>query len=173
MSRFSDIRQWAEDRNLIAGSTAEKQFVKLMEEFGEVAAGIARGNGAAILDGIGDCIVVLTIITAQLGGDIGEALAREGVADVDAPPHWVGRDACFQTVAQTLAKIELRPDSRMTAYQGLQIRNAVLRLRDLAHRHGLRLSDCIEHAWSEIKDRRGRMVDGVFIKEADLGEVAP
>jgi len=27
--------------------------------------------------------------------------------------------------------------------------------------------DCINMAWNEIKDRKGRMVDGVFIKEAD------
>lgn len=30
------IEQWAEDRNLILGSTPQKQFIKLMEEFGEL-----------------------------------------------------------------------------------------------------------------------------------------
>src|SRR5690625_3090516 len=32
----------------------------------------------------------------------------------------------------------------------------------------LNIEDCIEHAYNEIKDRQGRMVNGVFVKEEDL-----
>ena len=31
---------------------------------------------------------------------------------------------------------------------------------------GLSFDDCLESAWDEIKDRRGKMVDGIFVKEA-------
>jgi NTP pyrophosphatase (non-canonical NTP hydrolase) len=31
---------------------------------------------------------------------------------------------------------------------------------------GLSFDECQEAAWSEIKDRRGRLIDGVFVKEA-------
>lgn len=97
MSRFEDIRQWARDRNLIEGSTPEKQFVKLMEEAGELAGDLARGR--LIADDIGDMVVVLTILAAQ---------------------------------------------------------------------KGITIENCIELAWDEIKDRKGRMIDGVFVKEADF-----
>lgn len=30
--------------------------------------------------------------------------------------------------------------------------------------------DCLAIAWAEIKDRRGRMVDGIFVKAEDLEE---
>lgn len=30
---------------------------------------------------------------------------------------------------------------------------------------GLTMSECIEQAWNEIKDRKGRMENGVFVKE--------
>lgn len=33
---------------------------------------------------------------------------------------------------------------------------------------GIEIDDCIDAAYEEIKDRKGRMVDGVFVKEADL-----
>lgn len=33
---------------------------------------------------------------------------------------------------------------------------------------GLTMQECIEAAWNEIKDRKGRMINGVFVKEADL-----
>jgi len=32
---------------------------------------------------------------------------------------------------------------------------------------GYTLAHCLEHAYNEIKDRRGVMLDGVFIKEDD------
>ena len=31
--------------------------------------------------------------------------------------------------------------------------------------HGMSLQECIESAWAEIKDRKGKMVDGMFVKE--------
>jgi hypothetical protein len=33
---------------------------------------------------------------------------------------------------------------------------------------GVTIEACIEMAYDEIKDRKGRMIDGVFVKEADL-----
>ena len=60
---IKNIEQWAEDRNLIEGSTPQKQFIKLMEEFGELCAGIARNDKEKIKDSIGDCSVVVIILT--------------------------------------------------------------------------------------------------------------
>ena len=99
MNRLEDIRRWARDRNIIEGATPQAQFVKLIEEVGELASGIAKGRHAVVVDGIGDAVVVLTILAAQ---------------------------------------------------------------------HGMRIEDCIEVAWQEIKDRKGEMRNGTFVKEADL-----
>jgi NTP pyrophosphatase (non-canonical NTP hydrolase) len=33
---------------------------------------------------------------------------------------------------------------------------------------GVNIEDCIETAYNEIKDRRGKMVNGTFVKESDL-----
>ena len=71
---FGRIRQWASDRNLINGSDAKSQFVKLMSEVGELASAIdamwpdkfSKENVDAVRDGIGDCAVMLTIIAEQL-----------------------------------------------------------------------------------------------------------
>lgn len=92
------IRGWAHDRNLIRGSDVKSQFVKLMEEAGELAQAIAKKNDGEAKDAIGDCVVVLTILSAQMGFEIEE---------------------------------------------------------------------CIAAAWNEIKDRRGKLIDGVWIKEGE------
>jgi NTP pyrophosphatase (non-canonical NTP hydrolase) len=92
------IRQWATDRNLIKGSDIKSQFVKLIEEAGELANSIAKKNDIEFADAIGDMVVVLTIMAAQ---------------------------------------------------------------------NGMMIEDCIDAAWQQIRDRKGKMVDGIFIKEAD------
>ena len=38
----------------------------------------------------------------------------------------------------------------------------------IANQHGTTLGNCYADAYKEIKDRKGKMVDGVFIKESDL-----
>ncbi|MBN6886225.1 NTP pyrophosphatase (non-canonical NTP hydrolase) [Cytobacillus horneckiae] len=38
----------------------------------------------------------------------------------------------------------------------------------LAMQLNLNIEDCISAAYEEIKDRKGKMVNGVFVKEADL-----
>lgn len=49
MEHFKNIRQWAQDRNLIEGSTPKAQMVKLMEEIGELASAISKDNFEEIL----------------------------------------------------------------------------------------------------------------------------
>lgn len=90
------IRKWADDRNLIDTPTCHPQMTKLTEECGEVAHAVARGDRAKLKDGIGDMVVVLTILAAQ---------------------------------------------------------------------NGLTLEECVAAAYDEIKDRKGRMVNGVFVKD--------
>lgn len=78
-------------------------MLKLAEEFGELAQGMAKNKPDQISDSIGDMYVVMTILSMQLGLNIG---------------------------------------------------------------------DCIKDAYDEIKDRKGKMINGVFVKEQDLKEVA-
>ena len=41
-------------------------------------------------------------------------------------------------------------------------------LINIAERNGLSLEHCLDVAYHDIKDRYGRMVDGIFVKEGDL-----
>jgi len=38
---------------------------------------------------------------------------------------------------------------------------------NIAERNNLTLAQCLSRAWDDIKDRKGRMVDGIFVKEGD------
>jgi len=38
---------------------------------------------------------------------------------------------------------------------------------NIMERNGISMVDCLEKAWDDIKDRKGKMVDGIFVKEGD------
>jgi len=48
------------------------------------------------------------------------------------------------------------------------IGDMIVVLINIAERNNLSISECLFRAWSDIKDRKGKMVDGVFVKESDL-----
>ena len=41
-------------------------------------------------------------------------------------------------------------------------------LLNIAVRNNLSLTDCLNHAYNDIKDRKGQMIDGIFVKEGDM-----
>lgn len=47
------------------------------------------------------------------------------------------------------------------------IGDSVVTLIILAEQLGLDIEDCLEAAYNEIKDRKGKLVNGLFVKEAD------
>ena len=38
---------------------------------------------------------------------------------------------------------------------------------NIMERQGISMEECLETAYNDIKDRKGRMVDGIFVKEGD------
>ena len=60
MSQFDLIREWASERGLYDKGDPKTQTLKLMEEAGEICRAVLKNDKAEIIDGIGDCVVVLT-----------------------------------------------------------------------------------------------------------------
>ena len=48
------------------------------------------------------------------------------------------------------------------------IGDMIVVLINIAERNNLTIAQCLSKAWYDIKDRKGRMVDGIFVKEGDL-----
>ncbi len=90
------ISQWHRDRNLIDGSSDKDQYMKLIQEAGELSDSLCKGKD--VRDDIGDIMVVLI---------------------------------------------------------NIMIRN------------NLTINECLATAYGDIKDRKGKMIDGVFVKEGD------
>ena len=59
-THFDLIRDWAEKRGLYNAGDPKTQTLKLMEEAGEICRAVLKKDKPEIIDGIGDCVVVLT-----------------------------------------------------------------------------------------------------------------
>lgn len=93
-----DIEFWARERQLYF-KDGLAQFVKVVEEVGEIAQGIARQDHDAVRDALGDTYITLVILGYQLG---------------------------------------------------------------------MPIEECIQGAFNEIKNRKGKTINGVFVKQSDL-----
>jgi NTP pyrophosphatase (non-canonical NTP hydrolase) len=94
--RFELIRDWADSRGIYDKGNTHTQYVKLMEEAGELAQALLKKDVYEIKDAIGDMVVVLT---------------------------------------------------NLAALEGMQIEN------------------CIDSAYNEIANRKGKMINGTFVKQ--------
>ena len=63
-NEFDSIREWSKEKGILDKSDVKTQFVKLMEETGELSRAILKNNKEEFIDSIGDAIVVLTNIAA-------------------------------------------------------------------------------------------------------------
>ena len=48
------------------------------------------------------------------------------------------------------------------------IGDTIVTLIILAQQHGMTIEECLQYAYDEISQRKGRTINGTFIKESDL-----
>tara|TARA_B100000965_G_scaffold212170_1_gene177279 strand:- start:178 stop:696 length:519 start_codon:yes stop_codon:yes gene_type:complete len=71
---FDKIRDWAEDKGIYESGDPKTQYIKLMEEAGEVGRAILKEDLPETKDGIGDMVVVLTNLAELCGLTIEECV---------------------------------------------------------------------------------------------------
>jgi phosphoribosyl-ATP pyrophosphohydrolase len=71
---FDEIRNWANVRGIVKKGNDKVQYVKLMEEAGELAQALLKDNDNEIKDAIGDMVVVLTNLASLRGFKIEDCI---------------------------------------------------------------------------------------------------
>jgi NTP pyrophosphatase (non-canonical NTP hydrolase) len=75
-TQFDLIREWADERGLYENGDPKTQALKLVEEVGEIARAILKEDDCEIVDGIGDCVVVLTNLAELIGEPIEQCIEQ-------------------------------------------------------------------------------------------------
>jgi len=74
VNMFDNIRDWANKKGILSSGNPSTQYLKLMEEAGELAEGLLKNDDAEIKDAIGDMVVVLTNLSALKGWNIEDCI---------------------------------------------------------------------------------------------------
>ena len=74
-NQFDLIREWARDRGIYDHGDPKTQSLKLVEEVGEICRATLKEDHDEVIDGIGDCVVVLTNLAQLHGVSIEECIA--------------------------------------------------------------------------------------------------
>ena len=73
---FDCIRVWAQERGLYDKGDVKTQYIKLMEETGEIGRAILKQDTEQVIDGIGDAVVVLTNLAELVGVPIEDCMQQ-------------------------------------------------------------------------------------------------
>ena len=74
LNDFDLIRMWARQRGLYDNGDTKTQALKLVEEVGETCRAILKEDHNEVVDGIGDCVVVLTNLAELQGVSIEQCI---------------------------------------------------------------------------------------------------
>lgn len=162
---IENIEQWGKDRELDKKATVEGQAVKTAEEMAELIIGISKDKIDVIEDSIGDVFVTLVIGNminrkydmSKIPNENKHKLSRipEGHISYDKPKQ-------IRLLADKIDRI-IKDKYAIENLKGTQY--LLLRIADI---YDLDFIECVESAYNEIKDRKGKTINGQFIKEADL-----
>lgn len=155
---ITNVQQWSIDRGLDKADS-KKQMLKLYEEFGELASGLAKGNKEVVKDSIGDVVIVLIILAQQQG--------LEKISDFNIICNHLQPSDLMPQASETIGLISLRVRRTKDEIEEPIVR-LISYLRTIAKYENLKFEDCLSQAWNEIKDRKGKLIDGVWVKEEDL-----
>lgn len=68
------VIQWAKQRRLLRKSNYKMQFIKVIEELGELSKAILENNRYEMIDALGDVFVTLIILAKQLDLNINDSI---------------------------------------------------------------------------------------------------
>ena len=157
------VKDWAKERGLDKVD-ARTQYTKLIEEQGELAKAIVQKNvdgNSGVLDSIGDYQV--TLIIYCLIRDIRIAFWKTVIN-----PKEFTTEKLYMNLVSTSSKIIASYNKGLVTNEIRSIENTFQLLSLVAGKYDTTLEDTLELAYNEIKDRKGRLVNGVFIKEDDF-----
>ncbi|MBM0046853.1 MazG-like family protein [Anaerococcus sp. mt242] len=166
------IEQWAIDRGLDKNGTSHGQLRKTLEEIAELSIGILKADLPAIIDGVGD--VFVTVVIGNMQNLIEDKvdiikLVDEIRASGETENYGKGYEA--KSVSRLFYSGHELERSRIRLgdhYKEYPVESLLFDLLVVCQVWGLELEDCIESAYNEISIRKGKMINGTFVKEDDL-----
>lgn len=161
--QLAKIHEWGVTRNIIGDASAESQVLKLNSGFGELARAVR--DDTPLIDHIGDCGVVVMMLKGITGNYEPDSKTSTRKYCILGTYSRMDTALQFASVSSAIGKMS-EAISKNKPLAELLV-DVMTRLAVLASMNNLKFSECLAHAYAEIKDRDGVMYHGLFVKSTD------
>ena len=159
-----NVINWGLERKIIPNSSFDAQYIKLVEELGELALGIRKKDETIIKDSIGDVAVVLCVLAGLESFDYFVEDFRFVDTNKISNLNYLTFEIGVLGIGANIEKWQ----------RGEEVEICLYLLKELSYELNVDFFECLDIAWNEIKDRKGYLrEDGIFIKEADYKQPEP
>ena len=153
------VENWARERDILENGQAQSQYLKMLEELGELAIAVDEDE---IIDAIGDTIVVMInlngILKTQHNIDF-------KIADIEFERSTLKLKNIYNQILSFIHSSASKVVRQKFDNLGQDFKNLLSILASI----GYDLNSCLNVAYDEIKDRKGKLLpNGNFVKEEDF-----
>ena len=159
------IIEWAKERNIDKNGTVEAQSIKTIEEMSELIKGVCKDDISLIKDSIGDVYVTLVILCMLKNEKI------ENIVNLYSKVVTPIKDKytmLWKTSNIICFTVEKQEQKTFNEFFEQIICDIYYTIRRIAHFYKMTLKECVKSAYDEIKNRRGKMINGKFVKVEDM-----
>ena len=159
------IHQGAKERELYVQLTPFDELLKPHEEVGERIKACYDNDKPAIQDAIGDVMVTMINYCYFIELDAIEYIKQ--AVDLSVTGYYTISYVmnAHNALGRLISLYVWNEGKEISKPSGLRVFSILHYLNGIAHLEGTTLEECLNIAYNEIKNRKGRIVNGKFIKE--------
>lgn len=151
------VIKWAEKKGILQNATPYKQLLKTGEEILELLQVIEDNNLDEIEDAIGSVVVTLIIYAEMKKISCKRDFKNHSFKADDAAAHRLLTDCSVLLQAEKFGQ-SLTPIIHTHEMM-------MVKLHYIANKYNLNIWECLKTAYNVIKNRKGKMINGVFIRD--------
>lgn len=150
------VIKWADKKGILQNGDPYKQLLKTGEEILELLQAIKDNNLDEIEDAIGDIVVTL-IIYAEM---------KKIPCKRDFKNYLIKADNGTKTRMSIDYSLLLEAEENGDTKKQIQYHEMmIVKLHRIACKYNLNIWECLKTAYNVIKNRKGKMINGVFIRD--------
>ena len=153
------IHQWAKERKIYEELTPFDELLKTHEEVGELIKGCYDNDKPAIQDAIGD--VMITMINYCYFIELDAIKYIKQAVDLSVTGYYTISYVinAHNALGRLISLYVWNEGKEISEPSGLRIFSILHYLNGIAHLEGTTLEECLNLAYNEIKNRKGKIIN--------------
>ena len=159
------IQEWAKEREIYEKLTPFDELLKTHEEVGELIKACYDNDKPVIQDAIGDVMVTLINYCYFIELDAIEYIKQ--AVDLSVTGYYTISYVmnAHNALGRLISLYVWNEGKEISKPSGLRVFSILHYLNGIAHLENTTLEECLNIAYNEIKNKKGKIINGKFVKD--------